>query len=41
VGVLIGVRVAPGASPLTRMPRGASSWAIAFISIITPSFEAA
>ena len=35
--VLIGVRAAPGASPLTRMPRGASSGAIVFISIMTGS----
>ena len=39
-----GIRVnglAPGARPLTRMPRGASSWAIDLISIMTPPFEAA
>jgi hypothetical protein len=37
---LIGVRMAPGAMPLTRMPCSATSWAKLFI-ISMPPLEAA
>jgi len=38
--VLIGVRTAPRATLLTRICRGATSWARVFIIIATPPFEA-
>jgi hypothetical protein len=38
---LIGVRMAPGASPITRMPSAAYSWAMLFIRRLTPPLEAA
>jgi hypothetical protein len=38
---LIGVLIAPGAIAFTRMRQGATSWAMLFISSITPPLLAA
>ena len=36
----MGVRMTPGVTQLTRMPLGPTSFAVAFVSPITPAFAA-